>query len=82
MEKILSFSTFTEQNSAIEESEIPSVNEAADIQALARSSSSKADLKNKLVAKLKKNAPSLADDSDFIDKLASSFDSEEEEKAK
>jgi hypothetical protein len=84
MEKILSFASFTERDTVVEETETVdvAVDEAVDIQALGRSSSSKADLKNKLVAKLKKTAPTLADDDDFVEKLVNSFDTEEEKESK
>ena len=86
MKKILSFESFTEQNTRVEETETsveiaPEVNEAASIQALAKEAKSKDDFKSKILAQLKKTATTLAADDKFINTLVKTYDASSDEES-
>ena len=86
MKKILSFESFTEQNTRVEETETsveiaPEVNEAASIQALAKEAKSKDDFNSKILAQLKKTAPTLAADDKFINTLVKTYDASSDEES-
>jgi hypothetical protein len=58
------------------------VNERVEIFALSRLSTSKEDFRNKLVQQLKKEAPLLASDEDFVNNIVDTYQEDETEAAK
>ena len=74
MKKLLDFNDFLslDENERFEEDS--QLDEAIDVKSLRKKHSSKEDFKTALLAKIKKNSPSLADDEDFMEQLEKSFE--------
>ena len=74
MKTLLDFNDFLslDENERFEEDS--QLDEAIDVKSLRKKHSSKEDFKAALLAKIKKNSPSLADDEDFMEQLEKSFE--------
>lgn len=72
---ILSFDEFSQnENEQPEE-----LNERVEMYTLSRQSSSKSEFRQKVVAQLRKTAPSLADDEQFVENIVDTYNEEEQE---
>lgn len=75
MKRIFSFSEFTNESVTVEET----IDESVDLRSMIAEASKDDNTKNALISRIKKIAPSLADDENFMKTLMKSFPGGQEE---